>query len=95
MEELSKWLNTDNRTDPELAYLIPNYILIRGNKPFSTMESMFPMIKALAESQDITGRHNFTKVYEYLYTVLLSTELSSGNVKQLSQQPGSDQAVYH
>ena len=53
------------------------------------------MIKALMESQDITGRRNFTKVYEYLYTVLLSTELSSGNVKQLSQQPGSDQAVYH
>ncbi len=28
VDELSKWLDTDNRTDPELAYWIPKYILM-------------------------------------------------------------------
>ena len=52
VDELSKWLDTDGRTDPELAYWIPKYILMRGNKPFSTLGCMSSKLKALAESQD-------------------------------------------
>jgi hypothetical protein len=37
VDELSKWLDTDSKTDPELAYWIPKYILLQGDKPFLTM----------------------------------------------------------
>jgi hypothetical protein len=33
-DELTKWLKTDSRTDPELVYWIPKYILMRDDKPF-------------------------------------------------------------
>jgi hypothetical protein len=52
VDELSKWLDTDSRIDPELAYWIPKYILMRGNKPFLTLGYMSSKLKALAESQD-------------------------------------------
>jgi hypothetical protein len=61
MDELSKWLDMDSRTDPELAYWIPKYILMQGDKPFLKMGYMSLMLKALAESQDHIGRKNFTK----------------------------------
>jgi hypothetical protein len=61
VDELSKWLDMDSRTDLELAYWIPKYILMQGNKPFSTMGYMSPKLKALAESQDRIGWKNFTK----------------------------------
>ncbi len=61
VDELSKWLDTDSRTDPELAYWIPIYILMQGDKPFLTMGYMSPKLKALAESQDCIGWKNFTK----------------------------------
>jgi hypothetical protein len=50
VDELSKWLDTDSRTDPELAYWIPKYILMRGNKPFSNLGFMSSKLKALAKS---------------------------------------------
>jgi hypothetical protein len=61
VDELSKWLDTDSRTDPELAYWILKYILMQGDKPFLTMGYMSPKLKALAESQDRIGWKNFTK----------------------------------
>ncbi len=63
VEELSKWLTKDDGKDPELAYWIPKYILMRGNKPFSTMGYMSPKLKALAISQDFIGWCNFTNGY--------------------------------
>jgi hypothetical protein len=61
VDELSKWLDTDSRTDPELAYWIPKYILMQGDKPFSTMGYMSPKLNAHAESQDHISWKNFTK----------------------------------
>jgi hypothetical protein len=56
------WIGTNNRTDPELAYWIPKYILMRGDKPFPMMGYMSPpKIKALVESQDLTRWCNFTQ----------------------------------
>ena len=38
--DLSKWLDHDNKTEPKLAYWLPKYILMRGDKPFSAMGDM-------------------------------------------------------
>ncbi len=61
VDKLSKWLDTNGRTDPELAYWIPKYFLMQGDKPFLTMEYMSPKLKALAESQDRINWKNFTE----------------------------------
>jgi hypothetical protein len=61
VDELSKWLDMDGRTDPKLAYWIPKYILMQGDKPYSTMGYMSSKLKALAESQDCIGWKNFTE----------------------------------
>jgi hypothetical protein len=52
VDKLSKWLDTGGRTDPELTYWIPKYILMQGDKLVLTMGCMSPKLKALAESQD-------------------------------------------
>ncbi len=75
VEELSKWLTTDNRTDPELTYWIPKYILMRGDTPFLTMEYLSPKLKALAISQDLIGRCNFTEGYILLTSTLYRTSI--------------------
>jgi hypothetical protein len=61
VDELSNWLDMDSRTDPELAYWIPKCILMRGNKPFSTLGYMSSKLKAPAKSQDQIGWKNFTE----------------------------------
>ncbi len=61
VEELSKLFNTDNWMDPKLAYWIPKYILMQGDKSFLTMGYMSPKLKALAGSQDHIGWQKFTK----------------------------------
>jgi hypothetical protein len=47
----------------ELAYWIPKYILMQGDKPFADMGAMSPHIKALAQSQDMIGYRNFMAKY--------------------------------
>jgi len=59
VDELGKWLEKDSSTDQELAYWIPKYILMRGDKPFEEMCAMTPRMKALAQSQDKIGYRNF------------------------------------
>jgi hypothetical protein len=54
-------METGGRTDPELIYWIPKYILMRNNKPFSHMGHMSAKMRALAESQDKIGWRNFTE----------------------------------
>jgi hypothetical protein len=56
-------METDNRTDPELMYWIPKYILMQNNKPFSLLGYMTKKMCTLAESQDKIGWRNFTKGY--------------------------------
>jgi hypothetical protein len=62
-EELSKWMEKDNITDPEIEYWIPKYILMQGNKPFFEMGYMCPKMRSLAKSQDLIRWQNFTKGY--------------------------------
>jgi hypothetical protein len=56
-------METDNKTDPELIYWIPKYILMRNNKQFSQLGHMLQKMGALAESQDKIGWRNFTEGY--------------------------------
>jgi hypothetical protein len=63
VDKLEKWVEMDGRTDPELIYWIPNYILMRNNKPFSHMGHMSAKMPALAESQDKIGWRNFMEGY--------------------------------
>jgi hypothetical protein len=62
-DELEKWLEKDGSTYQELAYWIPKYILMRGDKPLADMGAMFPRMKALAQSQDKIGFCNFMEGY--------------------------------
>ncbi len=58
---LSQWLERDDKMALELAYWIPKYILMRGDKHFSELGAMSMKMLFLARSQDITGWHNFTE----------------------------------
>ena len=60
-EELQDWLIQDNKTEGELAYWIPKYILVRGTKNMAELGCMSPQMSQLAKSQDIIGWKNFTK----------------------------------
>ncbi len=61
VDELTMWMSQDNKTDPEILYWIPKYILVRGDKPLSMMGFMFPQFMALANSQDLIGWRDFTE----------------------------------
>jgi hypothetical protein len=61
VDELVKWMEKDEKTDLELAYWIPKYILMRGDKPFSALGRMSPKLLSLANSQDRIGWRNFTE----------------------------------
>jgi hypothetical protein len=61
VNELTTWMSQDNKTDPEILYWIPNYILMRGHKPLSMIGFMSPQFKALANSQDLIGWRDFTE----------------------------------
>jgi hypothetical protein len=58
--DLTAWMSQDNKTDPEILYWIPKYILMRGGVPLSVMGSMSPQFRALATSQDLIGWRDFT-----------------------------------
>jgi hypothetical protein len=91
-DELGKWLERDDIMDPELAYWIPKYILMRGDKPFADMGVMSPGMKALAQSQDNIGYHNFME--GYIYSLLRNSELPLSHVQQLSQRCQLGKAIH-
>jgi hypothetical protein len=53
VDKSSTWMSQGNKTDPEILYWIPKYILMRGDKPLSMMGLMSFQLKALANSQDL------------------------------------------
>ncbi len=74
-DELEKWLEKDGSTDQELAYWIPKYILMWGNKPFADMGAMSPRMKALAQSQDKIGYRNFMEDYISMHFYKIQTSV--------------------
>jgi hypothetical protein len=63
VDEQTKWMAQDDRTDPEILYWIPKFILMRGDKRFSEMGAMSHQSRALAASQDLIGWRDFTERY--------------------------------
>jgi hypothetical protein len=55
LDNLTEWMARDNKTNLEILYWIPKYILMRGDKPLSEMDYMSPQFKELACSQDLLG----------------------------------------
>jgi hypothetical protein len=94
VDELSKWLDKDGKTDPDLTYWIPKYILMRGDKPFLKMGYMSTKLKSLAESQDRIGWKNFTEGHISTH-FLRDSDISPCNVKRLPQWDRLDQTIYH
>ncbi len=73
---------TDGRTDPELIYWIPKFILMQNDKPFSQLGYMSNKMRTLAESQDKIGwRRNFTEGYmtSHFYNIQRSHLSMSNN----------------
>ena len=58
-EELGAWLFADGRTEPQIAYWVPKFIMYGGNVTFAEMGDMSPEILVLARSQDLNKRRNF------------------------------------
>jgi hypothetical protein len=71
VDELTAWLAQDNKTNQEILYWIPEYILMRGDKPLSKMGFMPPQFKALAASQDLNGWRDFTEghIFTHFYAI--------------------------
>jgi hypothetical protein len=63
VHELTEWMARDNKTNPEILYWIPKYILMRGVKSLSDLGIMLPQFKALAHSQALIGWRDFTVGY--------------------------------
>jgi len=60
-DELEDWLIKHGKTNHEVAFWIPRYILMRGTKHLSEMGCMSPQMTTLAKSQDVIGWRNFTE----------------------------------
>ncbi len=91
-EDLSKWLDQEHLTHPELAYWIPKYILMWGNKPFASLGAMSPRMKALATRQKKIGWRNFmeghisTHLYfiQHYHLALSGSYLNGSNCSQVN-----------
>lgn len=69
--ELQDWLNKNNNTHHELAYLVPKYILCRGTVKFCDLGPMSPQMMEIATQQDLIGWRNFLegRVSKSIYTL--------------------------
>ncbi len=80
-------METDGRTDPELIYWIPKYILMRNDKPFSQLGYMSQKMRALVESQDKIEWRNFMEGYisshfyniQWFHLLMSSSYLNGSN----------------
>ncbi len=63
VEDLEKWMETDGKTDPEIIYWVPKYLLMCDNKSVSQLGYMSEKMRVLVESQDKIGWQNFMEGY--------------------------------
>jgi hypothetical protein len=63
LNELTEWMARDNKTNPEILYWLPKYILMRRVKYLLDLGIMSPQFKALAHSQDLIGWRDFKEGY--------------------------------
>jgi len=94
-DDLSGWLHQEYLTDLELAYWIPKCILMRGDKPFASLGTMLPRMRALAISQDKIGWRNFMEgcISTYFYFIqhyhlaLSGSYLNGSDLVHSARQP--------
>ena len=55
VNQLQRWMETGNRTDPEIAYWVPKFLLLRGSTRFGSLGAMSTAMQRLANSQDEIG----------------------------------------
>ena len=58
-DRLSVWLCKGDKTDAELAYYVPKYVLVCGTTRFQDLGVMSSEVRLLAEEQDLIGWRNF------------------------------------
>ena len=61
VEQLTTWLHEDSRTNTELAYWIPKYVIFRGQRLMATLGPMSHAMRQAAISQDEIGWRQFTE----------------------------------
>ena len=61
VERLSRWMNEDNRTDPEVAYWFPKYLLLQGSVRMADLGPMSPAFEKAARSQNMIGWRETTE----------------------------------
>ena len=59
VESLVAWMEQDNRTDEELKYYLPKYILLRGTRSMASLGPMSLVMRRAAEAQDLIGWREF------------------------------------
>ena len=59
VEELHEWLTQDGKTNEELSYWIPKYILLRGQRTWESLGGMSSAMHRVAASQDKIGWREF------------------------------------
>ena len=59
VKELEEWMQRDNRTNSEIAFWLPKYILFRGSRNWRSMGPMSKTMRDIAESQDQIGWREF------------------------------------
>ncbi len=94
VDELSKWLDTDSRTDPELAYWIPKINPDVRRQTFLDNGIHVPKAKSPCR---VPGLYRLEEFHQraHLYTILRDTNFPSCDFKQLPQWVRLDQAVKH
>jgi hypothetical protein len=75
-------MSRDNKTDTEILYWIPKYILMRVDKPLFKMGFMSPQFKALAKSQDLIGWRDFTESMHFYAIQSFHLAMSSGCINE-------------
>jgi len=59
VHRLGIWMESSGCTDPDLAYWIKKFLLIRGRRPCSTLRNMPPIIASIAADIDSIGWTEF------------------------------------
>jgi hypothetical protein len=55
VEALEQWMHQDGRTNPEISYWVPKYILLRGQRTMAELGPMSASMQQAAASQDMIG----------------------------------------
>ena len=55
VEAFEKWMQQDERTNLEVAYWVPTYIILQGQQTMTSLGPMFASMEQAVASQDMIG----------------------------------------